>query len=205
MTARNSPRPMSNAHSTCCSAIGPALPHQPAQVVVLEPRSGNDERRARGDLSPEAAAAGLYRAARLRLLADLSVPRCAGADASTSNRHRTVQVCLVQAGRDDRVDAEPRLLEAGAALSRCHRMDDHPQPLDVDAPFAAGKLDMTFPYEVTVPLLRQLKEQAPDAICELRPRGVASTLIVNRDAPPFNNPSLRRAMALTLDRKAFVD
>src|SRR5205807_4386278 len=43
------------------------------------------------------------------------------------------------------------------------------------------------------------------AICELRPRGVASTLIVNREAPPFDNPGLRRAMALTLDRKAFID
>ena len=71
--------------------------------------------------------------------------------------------------------------------------------------FVAGKVDMTFPFEVTVPLLRDIKSQAPDAICELRPRGVASTLIVNRDAPPFNNPDLRRAMALTLDRKAFID
>jgi peptide/nickel transport system substrate-binding protein len=71
--------------------------------------------------------------------------------------------------------------------------------------FVAGKLDMTFPYEVTVPLLKDVKSQAPDAICEMRPRGVASTLIVNRDAPPFNNPDLRRAMALTLDRKAFID
>jgi peptide/nickel transport system substrate-binding protein len=71
--------------------------------------------------------------------------------------------------------------------------------------FVAGKADMTFPYEVTVPLLKDIKSQAPDAICELRPRGVASTLIVNRDAPPFNNPDLRRAMALTLDRKAFID
>ena len=71
--------------------------------------------------------------------------------------------------------------------------------------FVAGKVDMTFPYEVTVPLLKDIKSQAPDAICELRPRGVASTLIVNRDAPPFNNPDLRRAMALTLDRQAFID
>jgi peptide/nickel transport system substrate-binding protein len=71
--------------------------------------------------------------------------------------------------------------------------------------FVAGQVDMTFPYEVTVPLLRDIKSQAPDAICELRPRGVASTLIVNRDAPPFDNPDLRRAMALTLDRKSFVD
>src|SRR5438105_8370134 len=71
--------------------------------------------------------------------------------------------------------------------------------------FVAGKVDMTFPYEVTVPLLKDIKSQAPDAICELRPRGVASTLIVNRDAPPFDNPDLRRAMALTLDRKSVID
>src|SRR5260370_34160012 len=64
---------------------------------------------------------------------------------------------------------------------------------------------MTFPYEVTVPLLKDIQSQAPDAICELRPRGVRSTLIVNRHAPPFDNPDLRRAMALTLDRRAFID
>ena len=71
--------------------------------------------------------------------------------------------------------------------------------------FVAGKLDMTFPYEVTVPLLKDIESQAPQAICELRPRGVSSTLIVNRNAPPFDNPGLRRAMALTLDRRSFID
>jgi peptide/nickel transport system substrate-binding protein len=71
--------------------------------------------------------------------------------------------------------------------------------------FIAGKLDMTFPYEVTVPVLKDIRVQAPDAVCELRPRGVASTLIVNRAAAPFDNPDLRRAMALTLDRKSFID
>jgi len=71
--------------------------------------------------------------------------------------------------------------------------------------FVAGKLDMTFPYEVTVPLLKDIESQDPQAICELRPRGVSSTLIVNRNAPPFDNSDLRRAMALTLDRQAFID
>jgi len=71
--------------------------------------------------------------------------------------------------------------------------------------FLAGKVDMTFPYEVTVPLLKDIEQQDPQAICQLRPRGVSSTLIVNRDAPPFDNPDLRRAMALTLDRRAFID
>jgi peptide/nickel transport system substrate-binding protein len=30
-------------------------------------------------------------------------------------------------------------------------------------------------------------------------------LLVNREKPPFNNPDLRRAMALAIDRQAFVD
>lgn len=71
--------------------------------------------------------------------------------------------------------------------------------------FASDKVEMTFPYEVTVPLLKDIKAQAPQAICELRPRGVSSTLLVNRDAPPFNEPRLRQAMALAIDRKAFID
>jgi peptide/nickel transport system substrate-binding protein len=45
----------------------------------------------------------------------------------------------------------------------------------------------------------------PEAVCESNPGSVNTNLIVNRDAPPFDNPELRRAMALSLDRKAFVD
>ena len=30
-------------------------------------------------------------------------------------------------------------------------------------------------------------------------------MIVNRGAPPFDNPKLRHAMSLTLDRQAFID
>src|SRR5438094_2042289 len=61
--------------------------------------------------------------------------------------------------------------------------------------FVAGQFDLTFPFGITVPLMKNIKAQAPQAICELRPRGIASTLIVNREAPPFDNPDLRRAMA----------
>ncbi len=71
--------------------------------------------------------------------------------------------------------------------------------------FVAGTVDMTFPYEITVPLLRDVTAQDPQVICEVRSRNVASAVIVNRDAPPFDAPELRRAMALTLDRKSFVD
>jgi peptide/nickel transport system substrate-binding protein len=71
--------------------------------------------------------------------------------------------------------------------------------------FIAGKFDMTFPTEVTTALLKDIKSQAPQAICEMKPTNVATNLIVNREKPPFDNAEVRRAMALALDRKAFID
>jgi len=69
--------------------------------------------------------------------------------------------------------------------------------------FLSGKFDVTFPTDVTVPLLKDIRAQAPAAGCTMRRSNVATNLMVNRDAPPFNNPELRRALALTLDRDAF--
>ena len=65
---------------------------------------------------------------------------------------------------------------------------------------------MTFPYQLTVQLLKDLQQQMPQAICELVPDGgINRHVIINRDVPPFDNLDLRRAMALSLDRKAFID
>jgi peptide/nickel transport system substrate-binding protein len=71
--------------------------------------------------------------------------------------------------------------------------------------FIAGHSDISSPYGTTVPLLTDVKAQRPDAVCVLISTNVSRNLIVNRDKPPFDNPELRRAMALTLDRKAFID
>jgi peptide/nickel transport system substrate-binding protein len=71
--------------------------------------------------------------------------------------------------------------------------------------FIAGKYDLTFAGSVTIPLMKDIKSQMPEAICESAPGSVNTNLIVNRAVPPFDNPDLRRAMALNLDRKAFVD
>jgi peptide/nickel transport system substrate-binding protein len=71
--------------------------------------------------------------------------------------------------------------------------------------FIVGKSDLYSPYGVTIPLLKDIRNQAPQAICEVTATNVNRTLIVNRDKPPFDNPELRRAMSLTLDRKAFID
>jgi len=71
--------------------------------------------------------------------------------------------------------------------------------------FTAGKYDLTFAGSLTVPLTHDVEKQRPDAICEIPPGSVSTNLIVNREKPPFDNPELRRAMALTIDRKAFID
>jgi peptide/nickel transport system substrate-binding protein len=71
--------------------------------------------------------------------------------------------------------------------------------------FVAGRLDMTFPYEMSAPLVRDIKAQAPNSVCTYGPTNVSINLIVNREKPPFDNADIRRAMALAMDRKAFVD
>jgi peptide/nickel transport system substrate-binding protein len=71
--------------------------------------------------------------------------------------------------------------------------------------FIAGKYDLTFAGSVTVPLMHDIENQRPDASCYSGPGSVSTNLIVNREKPPFDNPELRRAMTLTLDRKAFID
>jgi len=69
----------------------------------------------------------------------------------------------------------------------------------------AGKFDLSWPYSLSVPLVRDVKSQAPQALCEMTAGSANRHLLVNRDKPPFDNPELRRAMALSLDRKAFID
>jgi peptide/nickel transport system substrate-binding protein len=71
--------------------------------------------------------------------------------------------------------------------------------------FIAGKFDVSWPYSITIPVLKDIETQAPTAQCEVDATNVNRTLIINRDKPPFDNPELRRAMAFALDRKAFVD
>jgi peptide/nickel transport system substrate-binding protein len=71
--------------------------------------------------------------------------------------------------------------------------------------FLSGKFDMTSPYFFQVPMLNDTKKQDAGAICQLVPSNVNRNVMINRTAPPFNNAELRRAVALTIDRQAFID
>ncbi len=69
--------------------------------------------------------------------------------------------------------------------------------------FIAGEFDMTFNTDVTIPLMKDIAQKNPSAVCELVPTAVSRNLILNRDTPPFDNADLRTALALTIDREAF--
>jgi peptide/nickel transport system substrate-binding protein len=71
--------------------------------------------------------------------------------------------------------------------------------------FVAGKFDMTFTADLSFPVMKELKAQAPNAVCEMLPTNTQANLLVNREKPPFDDPKIRRVLSLTLDRKAFID
>jgi peptide/nickel transport system substrate-binding protein len=69
--------------------------------------------------------------------------------------------------------------------------------------FATGEFDITFPSDVSVPLMKDMKARAPNAICEMTTTGTQVNLMVNRENPPFDSPEIRKAMSLAIDRKPF--
>ena len=165
----------------------------------------HDQRRLRSVVQPEAAAAGAAGAARLRLYADLSLPRVAGRNAHQADRHRPVQVRRVQGQRiRSSSSANPDYFKKGLPHLDGIEFTIIPNRSTAILGFVSGKFDMTFPTEVSIPLLKDVKSQAPNAVCVVEPNNVSTNIIVNSSAPPFDNLDIRRALALALDRKAFI-
>ena len=69
----------------------------------------------------------------------------------------------------------------------------------------AGKMDLTLTGEVTPELVKEVQAVVPQMQCLTQPSNTQGNLLVNRDRPPFDNPAIRRAMGLAIDRKAFSD
>jgi peptide/nickel transport system substrate-binding protein len=71
--------------------------------------------------------------------------------------------------------------------------------------FIANNVDMSLSYGLSMTLLKDIKNQVADAVCDIDTDNGSRNLIINPAKPPFDNPELRRALSLTLDRQAFVD
>lgn len=71
--------------------------------------------------------------------------------------------------------------------------------------FVAGRYDMTFPNDVSMTQLRDVRRQSTRVRCEATGTNNHTSILLNRSVPPFDNPDVRRALALALDREAFVE
>jgi peptide/nickel transport system substrate-binding protein len=70
--------------------------------------------------------------------------------------------------------------------------------------FVSGEFDMTWTGDVPASQLRDMQAQAPQAVCQMRFTNVSSQILMNREVAPFDNANIRRAVALTMDREAFL-
>src|SRR5262249_7520220 len=132
--------------------------------------------------------------------ADLPLPRVAGADAFAADRHRAVQARPVQ-----RVPVHP----AGAQKDKPYLdgidFNTVSNPSMAILSFIADRFDLTFPWEMTPDDRKLVRKDAPQAIRETTSMNLNLNLLINGTAAPFDNPDIRRAIVLALDRKAFVD
>jgi peptide/nickel transport system substrate-binding protein len=69
----------------------------------------------------------------------------------------------------------------------------------------AKEFDLTTAGDVTVPLMGDIAAKAPEISCTFGPTAVSVHVLLNRTRAPFDNPDLRRAVMLALDRQAFID
>ncbi|RPI43752.1 MAG: ABC transporter substrate-binding protein, partial [Betaproteobacteria bacterium] len=70
--------------------------------------------------------------------------------------------------------------------------------------FVTGQFDVTGPSDVSPPILKDIKSKVPNAVCETFATAGSSHVLINHKAPPMQDPRVRRAITMALDRHAFV-
>ena len=72
------------------------------------------------------------------------------------------------------------------------------------AALQAGRVDVAFPGDTTVSIFEQLKSAVPRMVFTETATNVSENLLLNTKRPPFDNPKVRRAVSLAIDRPAYV-
>ena len=68
----------------------------------------------------------------------------------------------------------------------------------------AKQFDRTGPGYIAPALLKEIKGAAPEMECGITSWNTSRSLITNRTAAPFDNPEIRKAIQLALDRGEFI-
>jgi len=72
------------------------------------------------------------------------------------------------------------------------------------AALQAGRLDAFVPLEMTRTMAESVKKGAPSLVITEVGQNGSDNVVLNHKRPPFDNPAVRRAISLAMDRRAFV-
>src|SRR5262249_40349639 len=72
------------------------------------------------------------------------------------------------------------------------------------AAMQANQVDIFFPGEGNKAAMEQLKKAQPTIVFKEVARSVADNILLNHKKPPFDNPKLRRAVNLALNRAEMI-
>jgi peptide/nickel transport system substrate-binding protein len=72
------------------------------------------------------------------------------------------------------------------------------------AALQSGRLDAAFPGESTKAIVEQVKAAQPKIQVTTVGQNVNDNLLLNATKPPFNNPKVRLAISLAIDRRSYV-
>ena len=72
------------------------------------------------------------------------------------------------------------------------------------AALQTGRLDVSQPLEMTKTMADTLKQAAPSLVVSVIGQNGSDNVLINHKKPPFDNPSVRRAISLAMDRYAYV-
>jgi peptide/nickel transport system substrate-binding protein len=72
------------------------------------------------------------------------------------------------------------------------------------AALQTGRVDAFVPLEMTKTMADSVKQAAPSLVIQEVGQNGSDNVVINHKRPPFDNPAIRRAFSLAMDRHAFV-